>query len=359
MSSLPEPKHHDLSLAEAISFLAWGRMFSTHDFIIADGYIENCRWLSIERGRLSLLESRFSELHPKSSEPPHEQIKSASDTPPENGETSILNRFVGETIAGDDPDNAQISAHMNTIRTLVKEIENLDELASLWQSCSKEIQRHEAAVRAAEVMIPQMEDLEGGERYGSNNFLSGSLTKATLNLWDAIAKKTVKMHAKLDRNASAWEEVPATWFWGEPKPECYLESACVRKSDSSSKAPDEVTCWYDVRFERPEIENLYKQLIEAPIQEPPSKNVPKIVIGSKNPGGRPQKYDWDAFWIEIVRIADMDNLPQKIDGPQIDKARLTTIMKTWCSRNWDEEPSDALIRNKIAKIPSNWPASGG
>ena len=32
---------------------------------------------------------------------------------------------------------------------------------------------------------------------------------------------------------------------------------------------------------------------------------------SRSRGGRPLEYDWDAFTIEIIRIADMDSLPEK------------------------------------------------
>jgi len=359
MNSLPEPKRHDLSLAEAISLLAWGRMFSTNDFLIADGYSENCKSLSKERERLRLLEERFSELHLKSAVAPHESITPADDSPLENGDAWRTNHIFDKAIAGKDTENAEIFNYMNALRAIYGNIENIEEIASLWQECNKAVQRYEAAVRAAETLIPQMEGLEGGKRYGSSNFLSGNLTRATHHLWDAIAGKAVVMYAKPHRDASVWEEVPATWFWGDSKPECYLESACVQRSNSSNSAPGETKCWFDVRFIRPEIDTLYKQLTEGLIQGPGTKSPEKIVDGL-NPsrrGGRPPKYDWDAFWVEVVRIAAMEDLPQRLDGLGNDTAKLTTIMKQWCVDTWGGEPDDSAIRRKLSKIPLTWSGS--
>src|SRR5262249_26533508 len=60
-------------------------------------------------------------------------------------------------------------------------------------------------------------------------------------------------------------------------------------------------------------------------------------------GGRRPMYDWDEFFCEIIRRANTpDGLP--------DRAKLTEAMKEWCRQNWDKEPSDSLLREKIAKV---------
>jgi hypothetical protein len=60
-------------------------------------------------------------------------------------------------------------------------------------------------------------------------------------------------------------------------------------------------------------------------------------------GGRPPKYAWDPFWIEIIRIANgIDGLP--------DQADLVRLMSEWCQKTWGKEPSQSTIKEKISKI---------
>lgn len=60
-------------------------------------------------------------------------------------------------------------------------------------------------------------------------------------------------------------------------------------------------------------------------------------------GGRPRRYDWDAFYREIIRRA---NTPDGLPG----RAELTTAMKQWCSEQWGAEPADSYLREHIGKI---------
>jgi hypothetical protein len=63
----------------------------------------------------------------------------------------------------------------------------------------------------------------------------------------------------------------------------------------------------------------------------------------RNLGGRPRKYDWDAFAAEMMRIANTpDGLP--------DRHTLTEQMKNWCTENFAEEPADSAIRDRISKL---------
>ena len=65
---------------------------------------------------------------------------------------------------------------------------------------------------------------------------------------------------------------------------------------------------------------------------------------AKNKGGRPPGYDWDAFIIEIIRVA---NSP---DGLPDTQAKLIKHMQQWCQETWGNEPSDSVVKDRISKI---------
>ncbi len=64
---------------------------------------------------------------------------------------------------------------------------------------------------------------------------------------------------------------------------------------------------------------------------------------SGSQGGRPPEYDWDAFIIEIIRIADLDALPDK-------QSELIERMLQWCEDTWGEQPSLSVAKERISKI---------
>jgi hypothetical protein len=64
-----------------------------------------------------------------------------------------------------------------------------------------------------------------------------------------------------------------------------------------------------------------------------------------NKGGRPTVFDWDAFDTEIVRVANMDGLPDTI-------AEMTRIMQSWCLEVWKREPAESMVKVHIRRI---WP----
>src|SRR4051794_5920971 len=73
---------------------------------------------------------------------------------------------------------------------------------------------------------------------------------------------------------------------------------------------------------------IWQKLVDAPdpsfIKPTPSKR--------KNLGGRPPKFNWDAFWCHIVEIANTpDGLP--------DRAELQRHMMDWCAEQWDDTPA--------------------
>jgi hypothetical protein len=76
------------------------------------------------------------------------------------------------------------------------------------------------------------------------------------------------------------------------------------------------------------------------VQEPPKRDEPS----RKNKGGRPTEYDWDGMFSEIVRIADVDNLPAT-------KTELVTALQLWFSKaNDGEEPAASSIHSRVGPI---------
>ncbi|WP_146201963.1 hypothetical protein [Teichococcus aestuarii] len=70
--------------------------------------------------------------------------------------------------------------------------------------------------------------------------------------------------------------------------------------------------------------------------EPSAATVPK--------GGRPAKWDWDAFWVEVVRLANTpDGLPET-------QAELHRIMMDWCMNSWNNTPADSEIRKRLSRV---------
>ncbi len=65
----------------------------------------------------------------------------------------------------------------------------------------------------------------------------------------------------------------------------------------------------------------------------------------KHPGGRPLKYDWNAFTRELLRLANTpDGLP--------DRPALMRLMMDWCSNTWgaDNVPAESVVRERIANL---------
>ncbi len=60
-------------------------------------------------------------------------------------------------------------------------------------------------------------------------------------------------------------------------------------------------------------------------------------------GGRPPKYDRNAFIRELLRLA---NTPDGLPG----RAELFRHMRDWCSQTWDSPPNDSTIRAWIADV---------
>ena len=62
-------------------------------------------------------------------------------------------------------------------------------------------------------------------------------------------------------------------------------------------------------------------------------------------GGRPAKFDWDAFYVELIgRIHD--------EGAPKEQAELIGYMAEWCQNQWgvDKVPSNTTLKDKISPV---------
>jgi hypothetical protein len=59
--------------------------------------------------------------------------------------------------------------------------------------------------------------------------------------------------------------------------------------------------------------------------------------------GRPPEYNWDALVVEIIRIADMDGLPDK-------QSELVSQLLQWCENTWERQPAESGIKLKVSRI---------
>jgi len=68
-----------------------------------------------------------------------------------------------------------------------------------------------------------------------------------------------------------------------------------------------------------------------------------VIAPPKNPGGAPAKYDWNLFFLEIIRIAHEGNLPDT-------RAELAREMRDWFIEKIDDHPADTTIEDRIRPI---------
>jgi hypothetical protein len=71
---------------------------------------------------------------------------------------------------------------------------------------------------------------------------------------------------------------------------------------------------------------------------------PPVEQKSLNKGGRPPKFDWKEFLYEVIRIVDLDSLPE--DPRELTKKMMDVVA------NWEDSPSQRSVRAEISTIYS-------
>lgn len=73
-------------------------------------------------------------------------------------------------------------------------------------------------------------------------------------------------------------------------------------------------------------------------------SVVNMAVPPKNKGGRPPEWDWNAFILEIIRIANtLDGLPKT-------RAELAAVMRDWFIDQCDDHPADTTLEDRIRPI---------
>ena len=81
---------------------------------------------------------------------------------------------------------------------------------------------------------------------------------------------------------------------------------------------------------------LFDTLLSSDVEPPAPKPVPAK-------GGRPVEYDWDAFTVEIIRIANLNSLPET-------QSELVSDMLERCERTCGKQPAESSVKARISRI---------
>lgn len=102
--------------------------------------------------------------------------------------------------------------------------------------------------------------------------------------------------------------------------------------------------WYDCRASN-HLGNAIKEFAHIEVSVPSLMAAIKKNLNTKPQSkGRPPKYNWDAFFTEMVLMANQpDGLPAR-------PVELEKLMTDWCQNNWPEEPGISTIKEKISLI---------
>jgi len=224
---LPPLKRHDISIEEALTLLAWGTPFTTSDFQAVDGLPSNRSMLEHYERRLAELETSYEQ----------KQVDAFQQSPREGANAEAI--------------LAQLNASTD-----------IQSLIFSWQNAKENIAQYGSAILHAEQVLPKIEAASGGHVYASDDFFRG-LSLAQGHLWEAIKAGTVTAHAKKDRADQEWQTIPKRWFWDDPQPTCNLGMGWIERNKKFNETG--ISCWIEVRLERPEIEALRTALLGAEV----------------------------------------------------------------------------------------------
>jgi len=70
---------------------------------------------------------------------------------------------------------------------------------------------------------------------------------------------------------------------------------------------------------------------------------PSTKAQTKNRVGRPVEYDWNAMTVEVIRIADLDALPEK-------QSDLVRRLLEWFQDKYDAEPAESAVKTRVSRI---------
>lgn len=128
-----------------------------------------------------------------------------------------------------------------------------------------------------------------------------------------------------------WNESALTYRGGPHKLPPELQSFS-RQLDDVNLGP---TYWFPINVSPGDLVAVFPRLVGHSEEELP---------GPKR--GRPRKYDWDRFYVELAVKADLDGLPDA-------QAACEQWAQTWFEKIYTDSPAVSLIREKVAPIYSH------
>ena len=115
---------------------------------------------------------------------------------------------------------------------------------------------------------------------------------------------------------------------------------CIGDYSKSLISADELRAFAEMKDQRPAF--LFDTMLQSGSGPAASASGAPGPIKSK--GGRPPEYDWDAFTVEIIRIANHpDGLPDK-------QSELIKRMLQWCQDTWGREPAESGVKARVSNI---------
>jgi hypothetical protein len=167
------------------------------------------------------------------------------------------------------------------------------------------------------------------------------------------------LRIRLDGNENPWLQRDGPWLRIDPQLDFVASTIMAPRRGAPETAPayQDLTKRYPARFwsadehvpvlieiNRKDFEQL---LGSARADADPHDTEPATSTAgpkpAKNRGGRPRVYNWDEFWLEVVRLANTpDGLP--------DEGDLSKHMRDYMDANFDNPPSDRSIQEKLQLI---------
>jgi len=122
--------------------------------------------------------------------------------------------------------------------------------------------------------------------------------------------------------------------------------ALIGNHESTFIAREELMRFAETMGERPRF--LFDTILPASASEVAAESPD----GPKKKPGRPQEHDWNGFYAEIVRVADMEELPAT-------QADLVRQMLFWFSNHYDgRQPAESEVKKRIGDIYRGLKATG-
>lgn len=149
-----------------------------------------------------------------------------------------------------------------------------------------------------------------------------------------------------------WQRVPEKTRRLTGTPDLYVQDAwAILKTGRamvSSFRPDRADHFMDAADDDGiplEVEDIVIRLDEVERFESEGRGTASVTVlpPSAAPRGKPPRYDWDAFWVEVCRRVHDEGLPST-------QAVLVRHMLDWFAANGGAVPDDSTIKKKVAPL---------